>query len=366
MAVSVALTAALRWFGLHLGWWTADDLSLRVTWGMHSMSSLGYLSIFLLFLWITRLRWSLRAIWLLAGLALEGLLGTRGQCLATLGILGLLLHRPWGYRYWCSLCLTIALYPPVSELSLSWLSRATPQLYDSTALQLDRLWLPLRPPPPAGFIPLLQVVYISLSGVLGLALYLSFSNCRRSSFSFLRAYLWAGVLGYLTYPMLPMVGPEAFAQQNLHQARSCLPSLHVLWAVLVARCLHELPGWWRPLGTAYALLVAVASYWIGDHYLLDIWLALPLAAASYPLSRWDWSTCWRAPVAGALLATWGWVLAFRLAPNWLLDHADLTRGLQLLTAVVSLGLLTGAKCLHAGGFRDPAVTAPPSKEEQSG
>lgn len=362
----MAFTAAVRWCGLQLGWWSANELSLRVTWGMHSMSSLGYLSVFLLFMGVTRLGWSLRGSWLLAGLTLEGLLGTRGQCLAMVGMLGLMVHRPQGYRYWSSLALTIALYPPVSELSLSWLSRATPQLYDSTAMQLDRLWLPLRPRPPAGLIPGLQVVYVSLSAVLGLALYWSFINASRSSFSFLRAYLWAGVLGYLTYPMLPMVGPEAFAEQNLHQARSCLPSLHVLWAVLVARCLNELPGWWGPLGTAYALLVAVASYWIGDHYLVDIWLALPLAAAIYPLSRWNWSTCWWITVAGALLATWGWVLAFRLAPNWLLDHAVLTRSLQLLTAVVSLGLLKGSKCLQVGGPCDPAVTAAPSQHEKTG
>ena len=112
----------------------------------------------------------------------------------------------------------------------------------------------------------------------------------------LRAILLAAVVGYALYNIYPVVGPSPlfgdrfpFGSASLPGAarlidvtgidepRNCMPSLHVAWALLI---------YWhaRPLGplaragcACWLVLTVLATLAMGQHYLVDLVVAVPFA-----------------------------------------------------------------------------------------
>ena len=104
----------------------------------------------------------------------------------------------------------------------------------------------------------------------------------------------AGVVGFVAYQAVPATGPiYAFpgypAERPLEGSfslavpvqaslpRNAMPSLHVTWALLVAWHAARVGVVAGVVGSAFLILTMVATLARGEHYLIDLVLAVPLA-----------------------------------------------------------------------------------------
>jgi hypothetical protein len=116
---------------------------------------------------------------------------------------------------------------------------------------------------------------------------------RRSVFV---AAAFAAVIGALAYQIVPATGPKyAFAGYPPDQPvvgaftmseplqrftpRNAMPSLHVTWAMLIGW--HAARQGWiaGTLGAVFLVLTSVAALAMGEHYLIDLAIAVPFAIA---------------------------------------------------------------------------------------
>jgi len=107
----------------------------------------------------------------------------------------------------------------------------------------------------------------------------------------------AGVAGFLLYHLLPAAGPvylfpaefprlvpavpqlRTMGLANRLAPRDCMPSLHFAWALLLCWNARSLPAWVRVLTGAGLGLTALATLGSGQHYLVDLVVAVPFALA---------------------------------------------------------------------------------------
>ena len=132
----------------------------------------------------------------------------------------------------------------------------------------------------------------------------------------------AGVLGAAAYWICPATGPrEAFPGfPSLRPGplplteisvaprfpRNAIPSLHFTWAWLLWRMTRPLP-WLHYLALACLIGVVVGTLGFGEHYVIDLVVALPFATAVEAIvARTGWPR-----VATGLAATTAWLLLFR-------------------------------------------------------
>lgn len=153
----------------------------------------------------------------------------------------------------------------------------TPHTIDATMLSLDHRWF-------SGFSTatwhwaqghllvnaFFAFIYYSLPCVAVLIL-ASLDNAKivRS----IAVLLLAAVCAVPFYLLFPAVGPAQIMDPGA--PRNCLPSLHVTWAILIWRAAK--PGWAKYAMALFAVLTAVATLTTGQHYLIDLIVALPLA-----------------------------------------------------------------------------------------
>lgn len=132
----------------------------------------------------------------------------------------------------------------------------------------------------------LVVVYNSLPVALGAAWIVG----RR--IALWRGCLIGGILAFFIYLMCPAVGPHrAFQNWPAVTAtllssvppdpRNCVPSMHFAWTLLAAA---NVPGKWRWLFGAFAVLTALAAVAVGEHYFVDMLPAIPVAVVIQHLS----------------------------------------------------------------------------------
>jgi hypothetical protein len=100
-----------------------------------------------------------------------------------------------------------------------------------------------------------------------------------------RRLLWslalAGALAIPCYLLFPAVGPIHVG--NPYAPRNCMPSLHLTWALLL---LVNPNKWIRLAVIVYSLLMALATLATGEHYTLDLLIALPFSWGVIVLARW--------------------------------------------------------------------------------
>jgi hypothetical protein len=114
-------------------------------------------------------------------------------------------------------------------------------------------------------------IYLSLPCVVVLILVdLDAKNCWR----LVLVLLMSSICAVPFYLLFPAVGPLHIGATNAH--RNCLPSLHVTWAILLWRAAK--PGWKRWAMALFVLLTAISTLTTGEHYLIDLIVALPYAA----------------------------------------------------------------------------------------
>jgi PAP2 superfamily len=110
----------------------------------------------------------------------------------------------------------------------------------------------------------IRTVYSALP--LAMAVVLAWSNHR---IALARALAFAAILAVPIYLAFPAVGPLHVSDPLA--ARNCIPSLHLTWALLLV------PYGNRPLCIIFALLTALATLATGEHYPIDLLVAIPFA-----------------------------------------------------------------------------------------
>jgi hypothetical protein len=138
-----------------------------------------------------------------------------------------------------------------------------------------------------------------------------------------------GVAGFVLYQVCPAAGPvylfaSTFPFQipdltgwAVHPAqltavpRNAMPSLHVGWTMLLAWNLRRRNWWIRIAGILYLTFTALATLGSGEHYLVDLMVALPLALAiQAACTELRCRERTQALAAGSII-TFAWLLAFR-------------------------------------------------------
>ncbi|HWU83740.1 MAG TPA: phosphatase PAP2 family protein, partial [Rhodocyclaceae bacterium] len=178
----------------------------------------------------------------------------------------------------------------------------------------------------------------------------------------MHGFVGAGVLGSALYLAYPAAGPRylfgsAFPLQLPPLAAipavpapiapaflNAMPSLHMTWALLLYFGSRTLPPPLRLASTGFAVLTALATLGMGEHYLVDLALAFPLAllvhelgharrprvvgASLLALTTWLGYLRWGVPLF-ASVGLWHWPAL--LATAWLALRAGISANPQSMS-----------------------------------
>ena len=177
----------------------------------------------------------------------------------------------------------------------------------------------------------------------------------------LRAILLAAIVGYALYQVYPVVGPGplfgarfpygiaglAGPPQRLvdvttiEDPRNCMPSLHVAWALLVYWHARALGRRARAAGAIWLVSTIFATLAMGQHYFVDLVVAVPFAALIDALAG---TTPRKTSARRQLIATAGVLLAIWYA-ILLLAPPGASGGLWL--RLLALATVAASWALHA-------------------
>jgi hypothetical protein len=206
-----------------------------------------------------------------------------------------------------------------------------------------------------------------------LLVFLAFVRGQRMPANPLVLFIVTGIAGFVLYQICPATGPaHVFGvefpnypppSQPLQAVpmddvpRNAIPSLHSAWALLIWWSMRYSKNWMRWLATVFLALTLLATLGLGEHYLIDLVVALPFAvAAMSAVARQNR----RAIAAGALTLAWLVYLRFGL-PVFMLS--PLGAWMAVLATVIVSVLLGVAKDLSARALRFPAPSGIPSPAE---
>jgi len=187
-------------------------------------------------------------------------------------------------------------------------------------------------------------------------------------------FIVTGIAGFVFYQVCPATGPvHIFGAEFPNYPpppslplqpimlddvpRNAVPSLHSAWALLIWWSLRYSKNWMRGLATVFLALTLLATLGLGEHYLIDLVVALPFAVAAM-------SACVRqyrkAIVAGAL--TLAWLVYLRIGlPSFAIS--PLGAWMAVLGTVFVSVVLASAKDLSTRMFQFPAPAGIPSHAE---
>ena len=165
---------------------------------------------------------------------------------------------------------------------LNWLATLTPVRYDSYAAKFDELLgspdasLRMFTETHRGFYALLLDGYgLMIPGVMIAFCYLLYVTSKTEALSFLSSVAMSAFLALPFYLVFPVSGPHYSASLPTAPPNG-VPSIHmatallIFWALRKTRC--------AGLGLAFALLTMLATLGLGEHYLIDLILAVPYSA----------------------------------------------------------------------------------------
>lgn len=138
---------------------------------------------------------------------------------------------------------------------------------------------------------------------------------------YLRAVVLSGIVGFAIYFIVPAAGPiyafdnfpwlaPAAQRTFIGETRNCFPSLHMVWALLLF--LYADRGWTRWLASVFVTVTIVATLALGEHYVVDLLVALPFTAGIQSTVRKQWL---RATAAFSMVAIWIVVVRVPM-PTW--------------------------------------------------
>jgi hypothetical protein len=246
---------------------------------------------------------------------------------------------------------TAALVPVLCSLSLwavSLVARFTRLSYDFELYRFDRslgvdtfrlarTWLAY-PQLYTGLYSAAAFVYNALP--LYVAACLAFVFRRGEPLGFRRSVVALGAIGFALYQVCPAAGPlyrfpcfpaclpsladiPALPSTLSAPAMNAMPSLHLAWTLLCLLYMWRLGNLARILAVLVALLTAAATLLSGEHYVVDLIVALPLTVAIRGAFYIEASLPRRLTIGGSGLAmVVAWVVSGRLgllalsSPEW--------------------------------------------------
>ena len=188
------------------------------------------------------------------------------------------------------------------------------------------------------------------------------------------AMLAAGGTGYVLYQICPASGPT-FAFGNAFpfsppvnvaaQAiplgafpRNAMPSVHIAWTLLLMWHLPTRQALVRLGAFVFLVLTTLATLGLGEHYLIDLVLAVPLAASAQAICAASWF-----PGIAGLALTSAWLLAFRLC--WLPSDQVSAWLLVLATLGISIAIAIASVRRRARSHGVPITVAVPEPTQSS-
>lgn len=190
------------------------------------------------------------------------------------------------------------------------------------------------------------------------------------------AFILSGMAGAAIYQLFPVAGPVyAFAAfPDLPAAagltssaspldpqfvRNGMPSLHATSAFLIVMNATGLAAGFRRVACAFAALTLLATLLKGEHYLIDLVVAVPFSVAVQSLAQGLVRRSW--PGAGFWLPSGCvvfWLATLICHPEWFLGIAMFTPAAVLLTTGISLAAYRSER----GGARQTWESARASAE----
>ncbi len=179
--------------------------------------------------------------------------------------------------------------------------------------------------------------------------------------------LLAGPLAFLFYFICPAVGPVhvfpadfplrtpvvEHASVAADALRNAMPSMHVGWAILLWWNMRVLGRWWNRGGLLFLAMTVLATLGTGEHYVLDLIVALPLAFGWQAL----WERYWLAGATGVAVSALSCALV-RLSPGASISPAVLGFAIAAGAAVYSFAVVRTLS-------RQPAHSPRPSFSENA-
>jgi hypothetical protein len=170
----------------------------------------------------------------------------------------------------------------------------------------------------------------------------------------------AGLLGYLLYWVFPATGPlyvaglsfpssphpfATLSQMRPHPIalpapapRNAMPSLHMAWALLLWFNCRPFSRFWRGLALTYVVLTVVDTLGTGEHYLVDLVVALPFAVTVQALWTSVQASKRYAVLAGGTSLTLMWLVVLRYGADFFLLSPAIPWGCIVASTILSLVL----------------------------
>lgn len=186
------------------------------------------------------------------------------------------------------------------------------------------------------------VVYVGLPILIGLTYAGCLMSDRKNALACFIALAIIGPVGVLFYNLFPAAGPAYLfghdfpgLPPSIEQARhilvrpvaiagfrNAMPSLHAAWVYIAFWFSRNLSRWERGLAGFFLVGTLLATLGTGEHYLIDLVVALPFALFILALTELSVTGNWRMfapPLAAGLLATLAWFGALRFGSDvfWL-------------------------------------------------
>ena len=193
------------------------------------------------------------------------------------------------------------------------------------------------------------------------------------------AFLITGPVGGFFYNVFPALGPihlllSRFPWQPLpvdsvrrlllepvpiDGLRNAIPSLHMAWTLLAWWYSRGLSLWERSLTMAFVVFTIFATMGTGEHYFIDLVVAIPFALFIQALCTFvPWNDLRRwPPLVVGLGGTFAWLEALHFAPHVFWISPALPSGACLITV--------GGCWLARQGLKDAAVGVVPSAEPRT-
>jgi PAP2 superfamily len=178
------------------------------------------------------------------------------------------------------------------------------------------------------------IIYGWLPATISTCYALNVRAGNRDAGNLLKAALAGGAIAFVLYHFYPAAGPiYAFGQAfpaSLPDpatlapipaglavpdaARNCMPSVHFVWAMLAAAEARALGKAWRASFILFALLTAFATIALGEHYVIDLVVAVPFTLCVHALCSRErpWLIGWRMTAVSGGVATMCWLLFLRI------------------------------------------------------
>jgi hypothetical protein len=209
--------------------------------------------------------------------------------------------------------------------------------------------------------------YEFLPLAMSLAFVLDRNNASRYAPRLLSVFVTVGLWGYLAYHLYPAVGPihvwpEQFPWHPmppgtvtlekslvLPASRNAMPSLHLGMALVIWMFSRHWRIWYQVISATMLGLIALATLGFGEHYLIDLVVAVPFVVSavawcmpSVPLS----SPARYLPAFGGAILTFAWLMVLRTGVPLFENRPFLAWAAILLTVALSL---LSESCLAALG-----------------